>query len=48
MPPSERIEEHSEYDARVLPEYTAQLDVNGKYLDVSDDFCKVLGYRRRN
>jgi PAS domain S-box-containing protein len=47
MPPSERIEEHPKYDAHVLPEYTAQLDINGKYLDISDDFCKVLGFSRK-
>jgi PAS domain S-box-containing protein len=47
MPPSKRIEERPEYDAHVPPEYTVQLDINGKYLDVSDDFCKVLGYSRK-
>ena len=44
MPPSDRYEKHPEYNAHVLPEYTAQLDINGKYVDVSVDFCKVLGY----
>lgn len=47
MPPSDRYEKHPEYNAHVLPEYTVELDINGKYLDVSGDFCKVLGYSRK-
>jgi PAS domain S-box-containing protein len=47
MTPRGRNGEHPVYDAHVLPEYTVELDINGKYLDVSDDFCKVLGYSRK-
>ena len=47
MPPRAGNGEHPVYDAHVLPEYTVELDINGKYLDVSDDFCKVLGYSRK-
>jgi PAS domain S-box-containing protein len=30
----------------VLPEYTSLVNRNRKYVDVSDSFCKLLGYRR--
>jgi len=32
--------------AGVLPEYTALVDRNRKYVQVSDSFCKLLGYHR--
>jgi PAS domain S-box-containing protein len=32
--------------ADVLPEYTALVDRNRKYVQVSDSFCKLLGYQR--
>lgn len=32
--------------AGVLPEYTALVDRNRKYVQVSDSFCKLLGYDR--
>jgi PAS domain S-box-containing protein len=32
--------------AGVLPEYTALVDRNRKYVEVSDSFCKLLGYDR--
>jgi PAS domain S-box-containing protein len=32
--------------AHVRPEYSAVLDMDRKYVDVSERFCKLLGYRR--
>jgi PAS domain S-box-containing protein len=32
--------------ADVLPEYTTVIDRNRKYIQVSDSFCKLLGYQR--
>jgi PAS domain-containing protein len=34
------------FNARVLPDYAVQIDMNRKYLEVSDGFCKLLGYSR--
>ena len=33
--------------AQVLPEYTVLVDRNHKYVEVSDSFCKLLGYQRK-
>ena len=30
----------------VAPEFTAVVDTNRRYLDVSDSFCQLVGYRR--
>jgi PAS domain S-box-containing protein len=38
-PPRQRL--------RVSPEYTVVVDANQKYAEVSDSFCKVMGYRRQ-
>jgi len=35
-----------EFDAHVLPDYSAELDLNRRYLVVSDGLCKVLDYSR--
>ena len=37
----------SDFHARVLADYTVQIDMNHKYLEVSDGFCKLLGYSRK-
>jgi PAS domain S-box-containing protein len=34
------------FHAQVLPEYTTVMDSNRTYVDVSDSFCKLLGYER--
>jgi PAS domain S-box-containing protein len=39
-------EMYREFDAKVLPDFTAQIDGQRKYVDVSDGFCKILGYTR--
>jgi PAS domain S-box-containing protein len=36
-----------EFDAHVYPDYTVQVDMDRKYVDVSDAFCNVLGYSRK-
>ena len=46
MPSSEDCEEYSDFHAHVLPDFIVSVDKNRKYLDVSDDFCKILGYSR--
>lgn len=33
-------------DAHVQPEYSVIVDSDRKYVDVSESFCKLLGYRR--
>jgi len=35
-----------EFSARVVPDYTVQVNVDREYTDVSDGFCKLLGYKR--
>lgn len=34
------------WDARVVPDYTVEVDTNHRYVEVSDSFCKLLGYER--
>jgi PAS domain S-box-containing protein len=34
------------HSANVLPEYTSTVDRNRRYVQVSDSFCKLLGYQR--
>ena len=41
-PPRNRIEP----DARIRPDYLAVVDADRKFRDVSESFCKLLGYRR--
>jgi hypothetical protein len=38
-----RNDDRHEFDAHVFPDYTVQVDMNRKYVDVSDSFCSVLG-----
>jgi|SRR5690348_14809714 PAS domain S-box-containing protein len=38
--------EMPEFDARILPDYSVEVDTNRRYKEVSDSFCKLLGYRR--
>lgn len=38
--------EMSRFNARVLPDYSVEVDPDRKYTEVSDGFCKLLGYRR--
>lgn len=35
-----------EFNARVLPDYTVVVDSDRRYIEVSDGFCNVLGYRK--
>lgn len=35
------------FDAHVFPDYTVQVDMNRKYVEVSDAFCNLLGYSRK-
>ena len=35
------------HHAEVRPQYTAVIDLNRKYIEVSDSFCRLLG-RTRN
>lgn len=39
--------EHNMHHAEVRPQYTALIDLDRKYIDVSDTFCRLLG-RTRN
>jgi PAS domain S-box-containing protein len=39
-------EMYREFDAQVLPDFTAQVDEKRKFVAVSDGFCKLLGYTR--
>ena len=36
------------FSAHVLADYTVVVDANRKYVEVSDSFCKLLGYRRED
>lgn len=40
-------QDSSNFDVRVPPDYTVQMDMNRKYLEVSDGFCKLVGYSRK-
>jgi PAS domain S-box-containing protein len=44
--PAFRKEEIALRNAHVLPDYTVVVDFDRKYTDVSDGFCKLLGYSR--
>jgi PAS domain S-box-containing protein len=46
--PAKKLTERSAppRSADVLPEYTALVDRDRKYVQVSDSFCKLLGYQR--
>jgi PAS domain S-box-containing protein len=35
-----------EYPLQVLPDYTTVVDMDRRYIDVSDSFCELVGYRR--
>jgi PAS domain S-box-containing protein len=35
-----------EYSLHVPPDYTTVVDLDHRYIDVSDSFCHLLGYRR--
>src|SRR5690348_6781264 len=35
-----------QFSFHVAPEFTAVVDTNRRYLDVSDSFCQLVGYRR--
>lgn len=43
---SRKTTEDPEFDAHVLPDYTVRVDMNRKYAEVSEAFCKVLGCSR--
>jgi PAS domain S-box-containing protein len=34
------------WNARIIPDYSVAIDINRRFLEVSDSFCKLLGYRR--
>ena len=36
-----------EFDAHVFSDYTVQVDMDRKFVEVSDAFCNVLGYSRK-
>jgi PAS domain S-box len=42
-----RNDDRHEFDAHVFPDYTVQVDMNRKYVDASNSFCRVLGYSRK-
>ena len=44
---SDYFEGLPEFDAHVLPDYTVTVDLNHRYVAVSDAFCKILGYSRK-
>jgi PAS domain-containing protein len=35
-------------NAHVQPQYVVIVDANRRYVDVSESFCKLLGYQRPN
>jgi PAS domain S-box-containing protein len=36
----------AKYGAQVKPDYTTVVDINRKYVEVSDSFCELVGYSR--
>jgi PAS domain S-box-containing protein len=45
-PQTDSEEAHSRTDARVRPDYLVIVDADRKFREVSESFCKLLGYRR--
>jgi PAS domain S-box-containing protein len=45
-PQTDSEELHSRTDARVRPDYLVIVDADRKFREVSESFCKLLGYRR--
>jgi PAS domain S-box-containing protein len=41
-----RNEAEGEYPLQVPPDYTAVVDMDRRYLEVSDSFCQLVGYSR--
>ena len=41
-----REKAQAKYGARVAPDYTTVVDGNRRYVEVSDSFCELVGYRR--
>jgi PAS domain-containing protein len=41
-----RKEAQGEYPLQVPPDYTTVVDMDRKYLEVSDSFCDLVGYSR--
>jgi PAS domain-containing protein len=41
-----RNEVEGEYPLQVLPDFTTVVDMDRRYIEVSDSFCQLVGYRR--
>ena len=48
MQAAKPAKELSEFDAHVRPDYVVVVDLNRKYREVSEGFCKLLGYTRED
>src|SRR2546423_13170532 len=48
MQAAKPAKEVSEFDAHVRPDYVVVVDLNRKYTEVSEGFCKLLGYTRED
>jgi PAS domain S-box-containing protein len=40
------LEYSTEFDARIVPDYTVTMDLSRRHIEVSDAFCQALGYER--
>ena len=43
-----RSEVEGQFGLHVAPDFTTVVDTNRRYVEVSDSFCRLLGYRRED
>jgi PAS domain S-box-containing protein len=46
MPKQSEVE--VQFGLQVAPDYTTVVDTNRRYVEVSDSFCRLVGYRRED